>query len=71
MAAVYDPKAYTKPWDAHVTSKRATDATMTETIYAISDEGGFRQRLLNEKPPIPVQSLTLGLKLSPLKLRFP
>lgn len=50
-----DPKAYTKPWDAHITFKRAADETMTETIYTISDELSFRQRFLNEKPPIPIR----------------
>ncbi len=50
-----DPKAYTKPWDAQLTFKRVTDGIMTETIYTISDELSFRQRFLNEKPPIPIR----------------
>jgi hypothetical protein len=56
VAAVYDPKAYTKPSDAHGTFRRQTDATMTETIYTISDERSFTQRFLNEKPPIPIRT---------------
>jgi hypothetical protein len=50
-----DPKAYTKPWDAQLTFKLVTDGIMTETIYTISDELSFRQRFLNEKPPIPIR----------------
>jgi hypothetical protein len=50
-----DPKAYTKPWDASLTFKQVNDGIMTETIYTISDELSFRQRFLNEKPPIPIR----------------
>ena len=50
-----DPKAYTKPWDGHLTFKLKTDGVMTETIYTISDELSFRQRFLGEKPPIPIR----------------
>jgi hypothetical protein len=50
-----DPKAYTKPWDAHLTFKLVKDGIMTETIYTISDELSFRQRFLGEKPPIPIR----------------
>jgi hypothetical protein len=50
-----DPKAYTKPWDASLTFKLVNDGIMTETIYTISDELSFRQRFLNEKPPIPIR----------------
>jgi hypothetical protein len=50
-----DPKAYSKPWDGELTFKLKPDAIMTETIYTISDELGFRQRFLNEKPAIPVR----------------
>lgn len=50
-----DPKAYSKPWDAKLTFKLVTDGIITETIYTISDELSFRQRFLNEKPPIPIR----------------
>lgn len=50
-----DPKAYTKPWDGELTFKLKADGIMTETIYTISDELGFRQRFLNEKPAIPIR----------------
>jgi hypothetical protein len=50
-----DPKAYTKPWDASLTFKQVDDGIMTEIIYTISDELSFRQRFLNEKPPIPIR----------------
>lgn len=50
-----DPKAYTKPWDGELTFKLKNDGVMTETIYTISDELSFRQRFLNEKPPIPIR----------------
>jgi hypothetical protein len=50
-----DPKAYTKPWDASLTFKQVNDGIMTEIIYTISDELSFRQRFLNEKPPIPIR----------------
>ena len=50
-----DPKAYTKPWDGELTFKLKPDAIMTETIYTISDELGFRERFLHEKPAIPVR----------------
>jgi hypothetical protein len=50
-----DPKAYTKPWDAQLTFKLKTDGVMTEIIYTISDELRFRERFLNEKPPIPIR----------------
>jgi hypothetical protein len=50
-----DPKAYTKPWDGHLTFKLVTDGIMTETIYTISDELSFRQRFLGEKPSIPIR----------------
>ena len=51
-----DPKAYTKPWDAHLTFKLVKDGIMTEIIYTISDELSFRQKFLNEKPPIPIRT---------------
>jgi len=51
-----DPKAYTKPWDGQLTFKLVKDGIMTEIIYTISDELSFRQRFLNEKPPIPIRS---------------
>jgi len=50
-----DPKAYTKPWDSELTFKLKNDGIMTETIYTISDELGFRRRFLNEKPAIPIR----------------
>jgi hypothetical protein len=50
-----DPKAYTKPWNAQLTFKLKTDGVMTEIMYTISDELNFRQRFLNEKPPIPIR----------------
>ena len=50
-----DPKAYSKPWDGELTFKLKPDGVMTETIYTISDELGFRQRFLHEKPGIPVR----------------
>jgi hypothetical protein len=51
-----DPKAYTKPWSSQLTFKLKNDGIMTETIYTISDELSFRQRFLNEKPPIPIRA---------------
>jgi hypothetical protein len=50
-----DPKAYTKPWEGQLTFKLKNDGIMTETIYTISDELSFRQRFLNEKPPLPIR----------------
>ena len=50
-----DPKAYTKPWEGHLTFKLKNDGIMTETIYTISDELQFRQRFLNEKPALPIR----------------
>jgi len=50
-----DPTAYTKPWSGQLTFKLVKDEVMTETIYTISDELSFRQRFLNEKPPIPIR----------------
>ena len=51
-----DPKAYTKPWEGHLTFKLKNDGIMTETIYTISDELSFRQRFLNEKPSLPIRT---------------
>ena len=51
-----DPKAYAKPWSSQLEFKLKTDGIMTETIYTISDELSFRQRFLNEKPPIPIRT---------------
>jgi hypothetical protein len=51
-----DPKAYMKPWNSQLTFKLKNDGIMTETIYTISDELSFRQRFLNEKPPIPIRT---------------
>jgi hypothetical protein len=50
-----DPKAYTRPWEGQLTFKLKNDGIMTETIYTISDELSFRQRFLNEKPPLPIR----------------
>ena len=51
-----DPKAYTKPWNSELKFKLVNDGIMTEIIYTISDELRFRERFLNEKPPIPIRA---------------
>jgi hypothetical protein len=52
---IEDPVAYTRPWTSQLTFARARDATMTETIYTISNELRFRERFLGEKPGIPIR----------------
>ena len=51
----HDLKAYTKPWSATLTFKRATDGLMTENIYTPSEELRFRERFLGEEPCLAVR----------------
>ena len=50
-----DPIAYSRPWTAQHTFKLVPDGNMTETITTISDELHYRERYLNQKPPIPIR----------------
>ncbi len=50
-----DPKAYTKPWPAQLAFKLVHDGTMTEEIFTISNELRFRERFLQQTPPIPIR----------------
>lgn len=50
-----DPGAFTRPWSMQLMFEPAPDDTMTETIFTISDELRFRERFLQQKPPIPIR----------------
>jgi hypothetical protein len=50
-----DPMAYTRPWTAKHTFKLVPDGKMTETVTTMSDELRYRERYLNQKPPIPIR----------------
>lgn len=50
-----DPVAYTRPVISQHTFKRAPDSTMTEVMITISDELRYRERVLGERPAIPIR----------------
>ena len=51
----HDPTAYTKPWSATLSFKRAKDGLMTENIYTPSEELAFRKRFLGEEPCLAIR----------------
>ena len=50
-----DPVAYTHPWTSQYTCKLVADDKMTEVITTMSDELHYRERFLNQKPPVPIR----------------
>src|ERR1041385_1992706 len=50
-----DPVAYTRPWTAQHTFKLVPNGKMTEVITTMSDELHYRERFLQQKPPVPIR----------------
>jgi hypothetical protein len=50
-----DPVAYSKPWTGQHTFKLVPDGKMTEAVTTMSDELRYRERYLNQKPPVPIR----------------
>jgi hypothetical protein len=50
-----DPVAYTKPWTSQHTFKLVPDGKMTEVVTTMSDELRYRERFLQQKPPVPIR----------------
>jgi hypothetical protein len=50
-----DRVAYTRPWTAQHAFKAVHDDKMGETITTMSDELRYRERFLNQKPPIAIR----------------
>ena len=50
-----DPVAYTRPWTSQHTFKLIPGGKMGEVVTTMSDELHYRERLLRQKPPVPIR----------------